>query len=235
MPFYVGKGSAKRAWATDKRSQEWIDKVKSLTDGWEVEIIGEDLSELEAFDLEAEAVDRYGRAKHEGGTLANLVSGGEAPLSARLTVSCDDGGWSEAYLMARTFKDLPRSSQEAFAKELSTTLLVILGDIEQLQEVAEELSDDELIDSLIDLDCIVAHPQDMANEFLRRRVSWKDLGIALEETIDDLQYKQTDGNHTSKAEELLKHALQVVTAAFASVDSGNRAQAEAVANRIAGK
>lgn len=49
--FYVGKGIGRRAWETGRRSNTWKEKVASLTNGWEVEILAKDLSELKAFEL----------------------------------------------------------------------------------------------------------------------------------------------------------------------------------------
>jgi hypothetical protein len=240
--FYVGKGSGKRAWDASKRSQAWIDRTALLADGWEVEIVAEDLSELEAFGLEAELVTKYGGAKYEDGTLANLVPGGEATLSARLKISFNDGGWSQAYSAARRFLDLTRDKQEAFANNLVVNLDKVLDNIERLQNENEDRSNDgswadtpSRLDPLDGLECIVGSFRDTATEFLRHRVSWKELGIELEEAVDDLESEEENQNFQGKATELLKIAQQTLKVALDAIDSGNRSEAEVYADRALGK
>ena len=75
--FYVGKGSGQRAWESIGRNELWKGRVATLDNGWEVEIFKNDLSEIEAFVLEAELVEKYGGCAADGGTLTNWVPGGE--------------------------------------------------------------------------------------------------------------------------------------------------------------
>src|SRR5262245_2803202 len=84
--FYVGKGQGKRAWSKSKRHANWQEMVTSLGGAWDVEIVKNDLSELEAFDLEAELVDHHGGAAAEGGGLTNWLPGGENPDAVSIIV-----------------------------------------------------------------------------------------------------------------------------------------------------
>lgn len=74
IPFYVGKGRRRRAWSKH-RSAEWQEIVASLTDGYAVEIVEENLTEREAHDLEVDLIYKHRRID-EGGTLVNKTPGG---------------------------------------------------------------------------------------------------------------------------------------------------------------
>ena len=66
--FYIGKGSKNRAYSKQNRNQYWHNIVNSV--GYKVEILKENLSEQEAFDLEAGLIKSI---KPE----ANFTLGGE--------------------------------------------------------------------------------------------------------------------------------------------------------------
>ena len=70
--FYVGKGKGRRAYAKTSRSQWW----KSVSDkhGLIVEIVFENLSEEEAFQIEKDTILEF---KYFGHPLVNLTNGGE--------------------------------------------------------------------------------------------------------------------------------------------------------------
>ena len=74
--FYVGKGHEKRAWDSAKRNWAWKEYVANNGCEVEVEIIENDYSENEAYDLERELVSKHGGNKYDGGTLTNLHPGG---------------------------------------------------------------------------------------------------------------------------------------------------------------
>jgi hypothetical protein len=76
--FYVGMGTGKRAWDKEKRNHPWKDKAANLTHGWSVVILKDDLSEIEAEDLEAETIEKYGGVG-EDSPLANQVAGRAVP------------------------------------------------------------------------------------------------------------------------------------------------------------
>ena len=75
-PFYVGKGKGRRAYDFEGRQPEWHKKVKSLVAGFDVEIVKNDLSEGEAYDLERELIRKYGKVCDGTGTLLNVTDGG---------------------------------------------------------------------------------------------------------------------------------------------------------------
>jgi len=67
-PYYIGKGQGNRAWS--KRQFRPVDDSRIV-------ILKERLTETEAFDLETELIEFYGRKDNETGILRNLTDGGE--------------------------------------------------------------------------------------------------------------------------------------------------------------
>ncbi len=74
-PFYIGKGSSKRAYTKSNRTVWWKNIVNKY--GLRVEFIAVDLSEEMANDVEKEMIRKYGRADQNCGPLINLTNGGE--------------------------------------------------------------------------------------------------------------------------------------------------------------
>jgi hypothetical protein len=70
--FYVGKGTPKRAVSSVGRNKHWKSIVKK-SDGFSVEIVFNNLSEDDAFRLEAELILAY---RSSGLKLANVADGG---------------------------------------------------------------------------------------------------------------------------------------------------------------
>lgn len=72
-PYYIGKGKDDRAWASHRRSNGAEIKPNDKS---KIQILVENLTEQEAFDLETELIEKYG-LKSEGGILVNMTYGGE--------------------------------------------------------------------------------------------------------------------------------------------------------------
>ncbi len=146
--FYVGKGYGRRAWERNKRNADWKRKVASMQEGWDVEIVQDDLSEIEAFTLEAELVKNYGGASANGGTLTNQYPGGEEPLEVGISfVSERLELWSKAYYEAREFKAIPRTEQESIAMTVTKKLEPFIDDLSDVEQKADESKDEKLADS----------------------------------------------------------------------------------------
>jgi hypothetical protein len=231
--FYVGKGNGKRAWETRRRNDKWKEKVASLTNGWDVKLVKEDLSEIEAFELEAELVEQYGGCAVDGGKLTNRVSGGENPLSIQFGIQFDDGGWSAAYYNARKFKEFPRGEEEMLVSDLNKELDTIISKLQHFEQEALDRNDEKLSDSVTDIDCLIGSLHDVSSDFLRNRVSWKDFALALEETLDDLESELEDiTKYHKKVIPLLKQTSQITAKVLLEIDSGNRKEAEETATRM---
>jgi len=72
-PYYIGKGKDDRAWKSHRRSSGAEIKPKDNT---RIQLLTENLTEQEAWDLEIELIAKYG-LKSAGGILVNMTSGGE--------------------------------------------------------------------------------------------------------------------------------------------------------------
>lgn len=88
--FYVGKGSHRirdagvkkyeRAFLKYNRTKFWKNVVQKH--GYVVEILHDDITEEEAFNLEIEYIGKYG-CRLQGGLLVNLTEGGEGPVGSK--------------------------------------------------------------------------------------------------------------------------------------------------------
>lgn len=230
--FYVGKGHGRRAWNSNQRHYEWIKKVELLSEGWDVEIVQDNLTEIEAFELEAELVENYGGAATNGGALTNWLPGGEHPEAIKFGLQFDDKGWSAAYYGARNFKALMRQQQEAIATSVAKKLEPIVDQLSNLEDQADENEDDKLDDSASNIESIILSVLNASSDLLRRRVSWKEFCFTLEEVVDDLESEMEDvTDHHPEVIPLLEKALVVTKALFVEIDSGNRTEAEEFANK----
>lgn len=84
VPFYVGKGKGRRAWATFQRSSEF--KRIHSAGGCYVEIADWFIHESQAHAYEVELIAKYGR-RDMGGVLVNKTDGGEGASGIRQTQS----------------------------------------------------------------------------------------------------------------------------------------------------
>ena len=80
MPFYVGKGHGNRSYDKTYRNRWWHNIVNKY--GYRVEIMYDNLTEAQAFDLEKEFIKRYGRADLGCGPLVNMTDGGDGASGA---------------------------------------------------------------------------------------------------------------------------------------------------------
>jgi hypothetical protein len=78
QPFYIGIGNEKsRAYDKRSRTKQWKNIAKN---GYEVEILFEDIDYEEAKKKEIEFIALYGKKSEKSGTLVNLTSGGDGTL-----------------------------------------------------------------------------------------------------------------------------------------------------------
>ena len=232
--FYVGMGHGRRAWDKKNRPQVWQEKITSLGDAWTVEILMENLSELEAFQLEHEKVIKYGGPARSGGRLTNVVPGGEQPLAVTLSIQIPDFGWSAAYHAARRFSVIPRVEQERIIKDFVTQIYSTETGLDELDYEGSEKQNDSLEESAWTISNIVRNLTQDGENFLRRRISWKDLCLGIESANDELATEIRNlTTHHARVRPLLKLAAGKTTILFQAIDSGNREDAEAYAQKIA--
>ena len=76
-PYYIGKGSGKRAWEHGKKDVTHPPNNKAL-----IVLLETNLSEVGAFALERRYIRWYGRKDLETGILRNMADGGQGPSGA---------------------------------------------------------------------------------------------------------------------------------------------------------
>jgi hypothetical protein len=74
-PFYIGKGKCKRAWSKTGHNQYWNRIVNKHN--YEVKLLHENLSEVDAHEIETGLIEKYGRRNINTGCLVNMTCGGE--------------------------------------------------------------------------------------------------------------------------------------------------------------
>ena len=234
--FYVGKGHGQRAWNTKSRNSKWESKVKLLSDGWQVEIVQDDLSENEAFDLEISLIEKYGGPQALGCKLTNEALGGESSLEINLGFQLNDNGWSQAYFDARIFKQFPREKEEALVQEYNESLVSIYHEIERFNDIAFTQEDETLIEIADNLEYLAGSLMDFNRDFLRRRISWKDLAISVEDMIEEIECDlENEQIYHIDAKSVLERVLCIATTFLTKIDTGNKKEAEEIANHKTGR
>ena len=73
-------------------------------------------------------------------------------------------------------------------------------------------------------------------DFLRRRISWKELAISVEEMIEDIECDLEDEQmYYGDTRSVLGSVLRVAAKFLTKIDSGNKKEAERIANRKTGR
>jgi hypothetical protein len=227
--FYVGKGSGNRAWQRTNRNSEWNEKVSALGDRWEVVIVKDDLSEIEAFKLEARVVEEHGGPGSTGGKLINQIPGGEEfGGSITLDRGPADRVWTEACRNARRFRELPRETQERLVKQLQIVLKPI-GEAAMVIDEATIDAHDEIFDASI-LGNMLISLYGRCRDLLSRRISWSDFALRLESNVDYLTSEPSE-NYRPQVWDLAVKAAAELTKLFNEIDSGNRKEAKDAADK----
>jgi len=229
--FYVGKGSKKRAWADHSNNKLWKDKVESLSEGWSVKIVKDDLSEYEALELEGKLIEHYGGAHATGGKLTNWGPGDHSlEVFVHHNYELHDE-WEKKYYEVRQFKHLSREEQLAITKHLTSTLGTIDVKLIEIIEKTEDEENEDLLDSAEVVENTVSDVLSCCEEILNYRISWTTFGIRIEEAFDDLDSEMEElSEHHEEIKPFLKQSYELVRDIYTSIDSGNREEAEEYAS-----
>lgn len=187
VPFYIGMGTGRRAYDTIGRHPRWFELVESLTHGYEVQIVADDLSEAEAFDRERELIAKYGRESEGLGPLVNITEGGmlgmgEGPLE--LVIGGELGKMlaqaQEAVFAARQFRSLSRSQATAILQ------FVVDRGKELFDRVDRIMVEEEETDLELDLDSRIWQLQIDADFVLQRKISLRDFAHLVVDEWEDV-------------------------------------------------
>ncbi len=105
--FYVGKGTGKRAWVKDGRSQHWRNISKKH--GLVVEIVQAGMQEWWAFELERDLISSYGRE-----SLCNLTDGGDGISGLKRVFSAEHRSKISAKALGRKASIEARERMSAY-------------------------------------------------------------------------------------------------------------------------
>jgi len=122
-PYYIGKGKDDRAWKSHRRSSGAEIKPKDNT---RIQLLTENLTEQEAWDLEIELIAKYG-LKSAGGILVNMTSGGEGGTPSQELRE----HWSKlkkAFLNLHVQKNIKRITQKQWLNVEELLILKLLKD-----------------------------------------------------------------------------------------------------------
>jgi hypothetical protein len=190
-PFYVGKGKGRRAYDVEGRHPEWHKKVQSLVDGFGIEIVKNDLSEEEAYDLERELIRKYGRVSDGTGTLLNVTDGGsldfgEASVEFGVALPPELAEAIRADYEARRYRKLRPEERKSFSEAL-------VGRMRKLRARYEKaVTEDQETDFELDVDNLLRQVTNLAEKYARRKVSSKDFGYELEGLYEDTESSLED-------------------------------------------
>jgi len=182
VPFYVGKGRGGRAYDKKRRHPAWHEKVNSLEGSYEVELVASGLLEGEAFEKEAELIQKYGKISEGTGCLVNWTDGGEFELGNLGVIQIPLSGSKEAYKNTN-FVVIRGVERKRLADDL-------IECVEKASERLESLYDgrDKSEDAYGRIEVFCLRPlADDAEDFGRKKISCKDMAFMIDVAIEDLE------------------------------------------------
>lgn len=237
--FYVGKGSGNRAWETQSRNQDWKDRVSEIGGEWEVEIYKDDLSEIEAFNLEEKLVKKYGFFDENNNQLTNRFPGGEQPASFTLSFGSDKADeWQDIYYQERKFKDIGKEDKKELAGNVQKKLREIYWMLNEIDNDTEFSEDEEISDySAYMLIGAFEDPMIGGEEFIKKRISWKEFCLDLEYSFEYYQSMYPDDEinkekFSPEVFEFFSESHRIVSEAYQKIDSGNKQDAKMLADKV---
>jgi hypothetical protein len=106
-PYYIGKGSGKRAWTSTRVTSKPTDLSRIC-------ILQNNLTEQEALDLEVKLIAQYGRKDIGTGILRNLTDGGDG-VSGRITNFTEE--WKAKLRKPKKMSETGRKALSEYAKK----------------------------------------------------------------------------------------------------------------------
>ena len=202
VPFYVGKGKRRRAYSKKGRGRHWYERVKSLKNGYLVEIVKENLSELEACSLEQDLIQKYGKTWNETGTLVNLtdgaaIEGGEIICGFSITMPESIRKAWEEEVAQKKYKDLSST-------KISNIVSSIIKKIKDIQDTFYAHHDtDTETDYEIDLQMFIDQVLDSSKLLLKHKIVYRDFAIDLEDAKDDLELELEESSISKEKKEMV--------------------------------
>ena len=112
--------------------------------------------------------------------------------------------------------------------------------MDDLEFEGSEKQNDPLETSVGDVNNALANLIKDGSDFLKKRISWQEFCMGVEKTLDEITFEPPPGLPThfynkphARVRPLLEFATCKLTSVLQRIDSGNRAEAEAYAQKIA--
>jgi len=179
VPFYVGKGIGGRAHRREGRNELWKQRVESLANGYEVEIVGDNLTEDDARDLEICLILKY-KTTEQGGTFVNKSAGDGVAFAVGFPILPGNDDYKKA-----SYREVTREQKHEFAQ----------GILERMRSFADSCGRvvDDTKDELTDLEEVlgstIADVQESAEKVRKRKATYRQFCWELEQTLEDLEYE----------------------------------------------
>ena len=106
-PYYIGKGSGKRAWTSTRVTSKPADPSRIC-------ILQNNLTEQEALDIEIKLIAHYGRKDNGTGILRNLTNGGDG-VSGRIITFTEE--WKAKLRKPKKMTETGRRALSEYAKQ----------------------------------------------------------------------------------------------------------------------
>ncbi len=202
VPFYVGKGKQRRAYSKEGHNWYWHEKVNSLKNGYVVEIVKDNLTELEACSLEQELIQKYGKTWNKTGPLVNLtdgaaIEGGEIICGFSIILP-------ESIQKALEESDAQKKYKDLSSSEISDIASSLLKEMKVMQDTFYTYHDsDTETDYEIDLQMCIDQMLDSAKLLLKHKIVYRDFTIDLEDARDDIELELKEISESKEKKEMV--------------------------------
>jgi hypothetical protein len=184
IPFYVGRGRGKRAYDRTSRHKDWYDFVHTIGGKFKVEIVGKNLRESDAGEIERNLIAKYGKKRDGAGPLVNWTDGGEDEMGITISIDLSDvlspefKGHERKQYGATVYRVLLGEERERFVIKFSQILESLLDDLDDIRGEEDEWSS---------LEGTLNTLESYTLKFSKRRISSQDMAFYIDEEIESLQ------------------------------------------------
>lgn len=240
--FYVGKGHTGRAWST-KRPDRWHEYVESLPEGYEVQLLHQDLTEAESFQLEKEEIAKNGGAAAVGGSLLNWLPestmdgdiGPAAVIGFQFELNDEQKEQLAAYNAVRAFCELSPQERKAAADRIDDAALASYSQIAELYGGYLDRDEDypEYLSSARDINSELFT---LANRLSNKKMRYRQFCEEAGDQVEQLQSNYDEIEAGGEYRELLAENLEAVKRWFAQFEvPGNKEAAEQAREGVANR
>ena len=232
LVFYVGKGHTGRAWSKN-RNYIWHEYVEKLPEGYEVQLLHKDLTEIESFELEKEEIAKNGGAAAVGGTLLNWMPrsnmdgdlGPAAVVGIRWEADEQMKEQIAAYNAVRRFQLLSPERKEA-AERLKESVMASYSQIAQIYNACRDRHEEspDYLQTARDINSFIFT---LDRRFAKKKISYAAFCKETEDQVKQLEYNFEEIEEIGAYRALLADNLESVKKWFSQFEiPGNKESAQ---------